>query len=194
LLQRSGGVVSLDIVMKLFYERFGKENRGYTKEDYIAVLNEYADLDFTDLFDSYVTGTEDYLPSIRTVLSYAGVELQEAPSSKWSETQLGVSFEESNQRIVVSGIVPHSPADESGLWYSDELLAVNGIAPYKNVQQLLRMYAMELELTVLRKGKRVTLSVKPNGSTWVTKYRCVRTAEPTEPQNTIWKRWKEGLV
>jgi predicted metalloprotease with PDZ domain len=194
LLQRSGGLVSLDVVMKLFYERFGKQNRGYSKEDYIAMLNECSDFDFTDLFHSFVTGTEDYLPTVRMVLSYAGIELQEAPSSKWSETQLGVSFEESNQRIVVSGIVPNSPADESGLWYSDELLAVNGVAPYKNVQQLLRMFAMELELTVLRKGKRVTLSVKPNGSTWVTKYRCVKMAESTELQNAIWKRWKEGLV
>jgi predicted metalloprotease with PDZ domain len=193
LLHRSGGVTSLDVAMKLFYERFGKQKKGYTQADYLALLNELTDYDFSKMFHSYVNGTEEYLPMIREVLSSVGVELQEAPSSKWSETHLGVSLDESNQKITVSAVVPNSPADVSGLWYSDEIVAVNGIAPYKNVQQLMRMYALDLELTVLRKGKRVTVRATPNGSTWVTKYRCVRTAETTDIQDALLKCWKEGM-
>jgi predicted metalloprotease with PDZ domain len=130
---------------------------------------------------------------IREVLSSVGVELQEAPSSKWSETHLGFSLDESNQKITVSAVVPNSPADVSGLWYSDEIVAVNGFSPYKNVQQLMRMYALELELTVLRKGKRVLVRAAPNGSTWVTKYRCVRTTETTDIQDALLKCWREGM-
>jgi predicted metalloprotease with PDZ domain len=194
LMHRSNGAVSLDTVMKLFYERFGKQSRGYTKADYLALLNEVSDFDFSEMFQSYVNGTDDYIPAIRTVLSYAGVELQESPSLKWSETHLGVSLDESNQRIIVGAVVPHSPADESGLWYSDEIVAVNGISPYKNVQQLLRMYATSLELTVMRKGKRVTVQTKPNGKAWVMKYRCVKMSEPSEKLSNIWNRWKEGFA
>jgi predicted metalloprotease with PDZ domain len=193
LLHRSGGVTSLDVAMKLFYERFGKQKKGYTQADYLALLNELTNYDFSKMFHSYVNGTDEYLPMIREVLSSVGVELQEAPSSKWSETHLGVSLDESNQKITVSAVVPNSPADVSGLWYSDEIVAVNGIAPYKNVQQLMRMYALDLELTVLRKGKRVTVRATPNGSTWVTKYRCVRTTETTDIQDALLKCWKEGM-
>ena len=193
LLQQSGGVTSLDVAMKLFYERFGKQKKGYTQADYLALLNELTNYDFSKIFHSYVNGTEEYLPMIREVLSYAGVELQEAPSSKWSEAHLGFSLDESNQKVSVSAVVPNSPADVSGLWYSDEIVAVNGIAPYKNVHQLMRMYALELELTVLRKGKRVLVRATPNGSTWVTKYRCVRTTETTDIQDALLKCWKEGM-
>ncbi|MFM2202280.1 MAG: hypothetical protein RL040_1480 [Bacteroidota bacterium] len=193
LLHESDGTASLDGVMKMMYERFGKESRGYSREDYLALLNECSDFDFSDLFASCVNGTEDYLPTIRKVLSYAGAELQEISSAKWSEAHLGVSLDESNQKVVVSAVVPDSPGDESGLWYSDEIVAVNGIAPYKNAQQLMRMYATQLELTVLRKGKRVVLSIAPNGRTWVMKYRCVRLQQTTEHQDAIWQRWKEGI-
>jgi len=46
---------------------------------------------------------------------------------------------------------------------------------------------------VLRKGKRVVLSIAPNRRTWVMKYRCVRLQQTTEQQDAIWQRWKEGL-
>ena len=194
LLHGSKGKHSLDPVMQSFYERFGKLSKGYTREDYIALLNERSDFDFSELFQSYVNGKRDYLPMLRKVLSYVGVELQEAPSSKWSETNLGVSLDESNHKVVVTAVVPNSPADESGLWYSDEIVAVNGIAPYKNVQQLLRMHALDLELTILRKGKRTTVRTASNGAIWLTKYRCVKSAETYENQELIWKCWKEGIA
>jgi predicted metalloprotease with PDZ domain len=193
LLHQSNGDASLDIAMKLFYERFGKQQRGYTQGDYLAILNELTDYDFTPVFHSYVNGTDDYIPEIRKVLEYVGIELLESPSSKWSEAHLGVSLDESNQKVVVSAVVPHSPADLSGLWYSDEIIAVNGIAPYKNVQQLMRMYALELELTILRKGKRIVVRTIPNGNAWVTKYRCAQISETILMQDTLLKRWKEGL-
>ena len=194
LLHGSKGNHSLDPVMQSFYERFGKLSKGYTREDYIALLNERSDFDFSELFQSYVNGKQDYLPMLRKVLSYVGVELQEAPSSKWSETNLGVSLDESNHKVVVTAVVPNSPADESGLWYSDEIVAVNGLAPYKNVQQLLRMHALDLELTILRKGKRITVRTASNGAIWLTKYRCVKSAETFENQELIWKCWKEGIA
>jgi len=194
LLHESNGTTSLDGVMKMMYERFGKESKGYSRQDYLSLLNECSDFDFSDLFASYVNGTDDYLPAIRKVLSYAGAELQETPSSKWSEANLGVSLDESNQKVVVSGVVPDSPGDQSGLWYSDEIVAVNGIAPYKNVQQLLRMYASDLELAVIRKGKRVLVRTAANGTIWITKYRCLKSLGTTDQQDTIWKRWKEGIA
>jgi predicted metalloprotease with PDZ domain len=103
-------------------------------------------------------------------------------------------LDESNQKVVVSGVVPDSPGDQSGLWYSDEIVAVNGIAPYKNVQQLLRMYASDLELAVIRKGKRVLVRTAANGTIWITKYRCLKSLGTTDQQDTIWKRWKEGIA
>jgi len=192
LINSSNGKTSLDVVMKRLYDRFGKKSIGYTGEDYLNLFNELGVYDFTSLFASFVKGTHDYIPMLREVLSTAGVELQEAPSSKWSEANLGLSLDENNQRVLVSALVPESPADVSGLWYGDEIIAVNGIAPYKNVQHLLRMHAVQLELTLLRKGKRVELKPAPNGKTWVTKYRCARMSNLTAQQELVWEVWKAG--
>jgi predicted metalloprotease with PDZ domain len=192
LISRSGGKTSLDDVMRKLYDRFGKKAIGYTADDYLQLLNETGAYDFTTLFASFVTGTKDYIPVIREVLATAGIELQESPSAKWSETNLGLSLDESNQRVLVNAVVPESSADVSGLWYGDEIIAVNGIAPYKNVQHLMRMYAMQLELTIVRKGKCIELMPLPTGKTWVTKYRCARMSNLTTEQELVWNCWKSG--
>jgi hypothetical protein len=33
-----------------------------------------------------------------------------------------------------------------------------------------------------------------DGSTWVTKYRCVKLNDANEQQDMLWKRWKEGVA
>jgi predicted metalloprotease with PDZ domain len=193
ILSKSNGESSLENVMKMLYDRYGKLNKGYTKRDYLDLLNASCAFDFTPLFNAFVNGTDDYLPQLREVLSMAGVEIQETPSQKWSETNIGLSLDESNQKVVVSAVVAESPADLCGLWYGDEILAVNGVAPYKNVQQLMRMFSMQLTLTVMRKGKQVEIKTAPTGKCWFTKYRCVRMETCSEQQRMLWNRWKVGV-
>jgi len=193
ILSKSNGESSLENIMKMLYDRYGKLNKGYTKRDYLDLLNASCAFDFTPLFNAFVNGTDDYLPQLREVLSKAGVEIQETPSQKWSETNIGLSLDESKQKVVVSGVVPESPADLCGLWYGDEILAVNGVAPYKNVQQLMRMFSMQLTLTVMRKGKQVEIKTAPTGKCWFTKYRCVRMETCSEQQRMLWNRWKDGV-
>ena len=193
LMQQTGAKHSLDSVMRMLYDRFGKTQRGYSAAHYLQLLNEISHVDYTAFLADYVFGTQDYLPRLNEVLSYAGIELQEVPSGKWSEANLGLSLDESNQKVVVSAVVPNSPADKSGLWYGDEVVAVNGVAPYKNVQQLLKMFATDLCLTVVRKGKRVSLEPCCDSLVWVYKYRCVREASTTTATEEIWYRWKAGV-
>jgi predicted metalloprotease with PDZ domain len=193
IMNQSSCAASLDTALRSLYNQFGKQCRGYSGDDYLQLLNACSEFDFTELFESLVHGNSDYVPHLRDALGLAGVELQEAPSAKWSESTLGLSLDEANQKVVVSAVVPDSPADEAGLWYSDEIVAVNGIAPYKNIQHLLRLYANSLELTVLRKGKRTIVQLAPDGKSWVVKYRCARETVVTPKQVQVWNHWMKGM-
>jgi predicted metalloprotease with PDZ domain len=191
LLQESKGGQSLDGVMKRMYDEFGKMQRGYSAADYWSLMKE-AGYDFGHFVSSYVNGTADYMPAFRRALEYAGLELHDNPSGKWSETHAGLSLDESNLKVTVSGIVPNSPADRAGLWYGDEIVTIGGITPYKNAQQLLRMHGEKAEITLLRKGKQVSVLLAPDGSCWCVKYKCVRRDQLTPTQDMIWKKWKNG--
>ena len=192
LLQHSKGKYSLDDVMKRMYERFGKKSIGYSASDYWSLLNELGVYDFDRIYQNFILGTHDYMTQIRQVLSYAGVQINFAQSGKWSEAKMGFSIDESNLKCIVTAVVPQSPADDAGLWYGDEIISVNGHAPYKNVQQLLRMFSSGAELIVMRKGNRALVNVASDGACWFSKYRCSRVEEPTEEQELIWNRWNSG--
>ncbi|MFM7728902.1 MAG: M61 family metallopeptidase [Flavobacteriales bacterium] len=194
LLQHSKGTCALDVVMKRMYERFGKKAVGYTAEDYWSLLNECGVYNFDSIYKSYILGTKDYMSQLREVLGFAGVQINFGQSGKWGEAKMGVSIDESNLKCIVSGVAPHSPADDAGLWYGDEIISVNGHAPYKNIHQLLKMFASGAELTVMRKGARSVVNIAADGACWLTKYRCSRVEEPTEQQEVIWKNWNAGVV
>jgi predicted metalloprotease with PDZ domain len=184
---------SLDYVMRALYDDFGKKGIGYSMSDYRALLDRFGNKTMDDVWEGIVDGTKDYSPYLEDALLQAGVNLVAVPSSKYAESTCGLSVDESNQKVVVTAIVPGSPADQAGLWYGDEILAVNDVVPYKNFQHLMRMQGENFRLSILRKGRRSSVSVQPDGQIWVKKYRCERIAEPTEAMRKTWKTWKSGL-
>lgn len=183
---------SLDDLMHELYVEFGKRRRGYSKADYEQLLMKYSNGDLLPVISSLINGTSDYLPFLREALALAGVNIQAVPSGKFSDAQFGLSVEDNNQKITVSAIVPESPADQAGLWYGDEIVGVNGVAPYKNFQHLLRMYAERCTLTVLRKGKRYELVLSVSDTTWVYKYKCEYVEEVTQEVVALRQNWKNG--
>ncbi|MFN6380209.1 MAG: M61 family metallopeptidase [Flavobacteriales bacterium] len=142
---------SLDDVMRLMYERFGKKQLGYTSNDYKKLIEEVAGQSADFIFEKLVYGTEDYLPYIIEALKHFGYVLMEQASSKASEHHFGFSLDENAGKPTVTYILENSPADQCGLWIGDEIVAINGQAPYKNVQSLMRQASVPVNLTIIRK-------------------------------------------
>ncbi|MFO0359273.1 MAG: M61 family metallopeptidase, partial [Flavobacteriales bacterium] len=76
---------SLDDVMRLLYERFGKKQKGYTSHDYKALVEEVAGQNANFIFEKLIYGTADYLPYIIEALNFFGYVLMEQASIKPSE-------------------------------------------------------------------------------------------------------------
>lgn len=193
LIQTSQNRNSLDHVMRDLYERFGKMRKGYSKVDYQLLIAQYAHDALDDVFEELVNGTSGYLPFLQSACAIAGLQIQANPSSKLAESAYGMSVDEGNQKVSITAVVPDSPADKSGLWYGDEIIAVNNQSPYKNFQHVLRMCGGSADLIVQRKGKLMTISIQADGNVWLKKYRCERMAETTPEAQSCWTTWKHGV-
>ncbi len=183
---------SLDNVMKEMYETFGKTSKGYSESDYRNLIRKYAGELTDNIFDTLVNGTSDYVDFLNEVFSLSGISMNVSPSPKWTEANLGLFVEELNQKVSVGSIVPDSPADVAGLWQGDEIVAMNGIASYKNMQMLIRMNDAPWKLDVLRKGKLFNLNLNPDGKIWAKRFRLQRIEQPSSSQLNIFEKWKFG--
>jgi predicted metalloprotease with PDZ domain len=181
---------SLDDAMRLMYERFGISGKGYTEWDYRSVLKEVSGVSFDDLFDNLVHGTSDYTPYLKHVTDSLGLEWKSERALKWSESALGISVDDSGARTIVSSVVPDSPGDLAGLWNDDEIVTVNGYAPYKNIQQLLRMHSgREIVLGVIRKYRHLQITLRDDGHTWKTRNVLSLKTNSSDAQISMWKKW-----
>lgn len=170
---------SLADAMKELYISFGKKQRGYTVADYQKILEHISGIDFTWMFSSLVFGTEDYLPYIIQALDYFGYELRESASTKVSEARFGFSIDEGGAKNTISFIKKQCSADQSGLWYGDEIISVNRISPYKNIQNLLNDAGSTMKLHILRRNRLMEVDLKASGEIEMKKYYLFKKSSTT---------------
>lgn len=192
ILHSTQGARSMDDVMRALYDRFGKKNIGYTEADYRAIVEEIAGKPLPEIFDGLINGQDDYWPHLQEALALAGLSIQRVASGKWSEALLGFGVDEAHSKATVTSVKPLSPADQSGLWIGDEIMAVNGVSLYKNFQSMLRMHAgTEMKFTVLRKGKVREVPIKEDGREHSWKFSLRAEAATTDAHSSLWQRWKQ---
>jgi predicted metalloprotease with PDZ domain len=148
--------------MRRLYDEFGKSGKGYSKQDYKNILEEVGQCSFDDIFSQLIEGTSDYIPFIIDALKFNQLELRAQASPKFSEAFCGLAIEEASGKNGITSIYPTGPADLAGLWYGDEILSVNGNAPYKNIQNLLRMGGSKMTVEVNRKNKLIQVALEPS--------------------------------
>ncbi|MEZ4801097.1 MAG: hypothetical protein R2809_15260 [Flavobacteriales bacterium] len=170
---------SMDDVMRIMYERFGKKGIGYSADDYQKILEEVSGVSFQKLFDQLYRGIADYTPYILEALDFNGYQLMEAPSSKSSEADFGMGLDESGNRPSISMVSKDSAADDAGLWYGDEIITIDGVQPYKNVQSMLRAIETKAEIVYLRKNEMKTTVLEKTGKTYLKRYFVERKSSMT---------------
>ena len=141
-------------------------------------------------FENYVHGNSDYTKLLERAFSNAGLVMNISPGGKWSDAFLGLSVDENAQRVSVQSVFPGSPADRAGLWNGDEIIAVNGIVPYKNFQLLFRMGEGPVTLDIVRKGKQRSVRMLADGQVWLKKYKMGRIEQLSIHQEKVYDKWK----
>jgi predicted metalloprotease with PDZ domain len=180
----TGGERSLDDVLRTAYERYSGE-RGYTREEFEAVVSEVAGADLSAFFAETVDGTGelDYGPA----LDWFGLRFKSRDEAKEDEERdgradgkaeddpepgwLGATVGVEGGRVMVREVRRGTPAFEGGLAVGDELLALDGYRlPPDDLERLWKTTrpGQGVRLTVARRGRLtdldVTLGAEPR--TW----------------------------
>lgn len=108
---------TLSDAMRVMYERFGQNNRGYTAEDYQRALEEVSGTSFEDIFADLLYGTEDYLPYLQHAIAYRGWQLHFENHNDPVADRMGMLVR--GNKVVA--VWPDGPADKAGIWYGDEI-------------------------------------------------------------------------
>lgn len=183
----SGGVRSLDDVMRYLNTEFYKKNRNFTPADFQRASEKMAGASLEDFFARYVRGREE-LP-YDVILSAVGLRLE--PPSADERVYLGADLAQDNDRLIVRRVTAGTPAYEQGLNANDHIVALDGYRV--NRDQLNQRLADRrpgdvARLTVFRNDELRTFDIRLGGIKNES-YRPVAVAQPTEEQSRLYQGW-----
>lgn len=192
IIQNTSRQFSMDDVMRDLYSNFGRTGPGYSESDYRKIVAKYLGESTKIIFENLVNGTEDYYPFIQNALDLVGLQIAEIPSPKWSESTYGFSVDESGGKYVINQILPCSPADIAGLWISDEIITIDGVAPYKNFQTQLRLNEKKVSFQFLRKGVLMNTEVHATERIWGKRYKISMKEIVSDSERHNFNFWKSN--
>lgn len=173
--QMTSGKKSLDDVMRAAYKKYSGA-RGYTEEQFRAVVAEVSGGSLGSFFADYVDGLKelDYGPALK----YYGLRFKSAPKPSADATEagwLGAGVAAKEGRLVVTSVKRETPAHRAGLNVDDELVALDDFRlagdRSDRLDERLKLYppGTSLQLLVARREKLLklplTLERKPS-ETW----------------------------
>ncbi|MEO1761304.1 MAG: M61 family metallopeptidase [Cyanobacteria bacterium J06629_18] len=170
---------SLDDVMLKLWQKFGKEEIGYTAEELKQIIESVAGTDLTEFFQSYIHGIEE-LP-FNEYLKPFGLKLV---VDKISEPFLGIKVVSNNGKESIKFVEYDSPAQIAGIDAGDELLAIDGIKVTANqLNERLKDYQPQdtIEITVFHQDELRNYSVTLDEPR-ATKYEVVPVENPSATQ------------
>ena len=162
----SKGKRSLDHVMREMYEKYSEG--GYTQEEFRATASEVARVDLSDWFVKAIDSTDELDFSEIGVLG-VGVgdeeSKEDSKEDKNSDPQpwVGVSGPAEGDSLIVSSVVPDSPAYKAGIQTDDELIAVNDFRLNGGIAGRLEQFEIgePLEVLLSRRGQLLRVEVVP---------------------------------
>jgi len=184
-LQKYGGH-SLNHFMKLFFEMKGKK-KGYSEQDYWALLKKMADAPWQRLFDDCVNGRGKLFGYFEEALNYVGLEIKYLPSEKSWERFWGVRLINSEKGVEILNLKKGSSADKVGLDEGDTLVKISGKSPdaFLEENRSAELQAIDVEIKSGFRKKSVTLHPEPEMG--IPQYKVVL-AEKTE----LFIAWKNA--
>jgi predicted metalloprotease with PDZ domain len=175
--KKSENKVTLNQVMHLLWNRFGKMDIGVEEGCMESIVMEMGGIEFGDFFDSYVTGVDE-LP-LERVLKSVGVAMRLNSTSAsddkggYTETStavtgavfdMGVKVANKADGLGILTVYADGPAQKAGLSAGDTIVAINGIRA--NIDEWTTVFdrfqpGNVLELHAFRRDELMTFQVTP---------------------------------
>ena len=187
----TNGKSSLDDVMRILFEDFGKKERGYTELDYQSAVEKVAQYSMSEFFNDYIYGKSPYEPMLSSLLNTVGCDLIRTSAAKVHESKFGFRTGEEKLGCKVMAVLPGSPADRAGVGKDDEIIAVNG----EKVEGELSSYFSETSdkdvvLTLINPMKRTKeIVLKTVSERYYHQYSIRRNPNSDEISRDAFKRW-----
>ncbi|GIV34043.1 MAG: peptidase M61 [Chitinophagales bacterium] len=182
---------SLDDVMRMLYQRFGKQQIGYTEADFKAAAEEAAAKNLDDFFKKYIWGVHPFNAELKRCLHYLGLQLVVEKNPLFTEGVLGLKTTETAGKVVVSAVYPDSPAERAGVTPQDEIIAMNGMQMEGNAHAWAQYFAASQPLRLLLATNKCIreVQVTPGKHVYYPVYRVVPQKKPTSEARINFKAW-----
>lgn len=181
---------SLDDVMRILYNDFGKKKKGYSENDIIKICESVARHSFTEFFENYVYKAASFESMLEELLNYAGLEIKKISSLISYERKFGFRTEKISGFIRVAAVLPISPASASGLSKEDEIISVNGYKVENNLNELCNYFEKEaITFNVFSLKKIKEIKLKAASKTFYDRFEIVEITKKSSEQIDFAKAW-----
>ncbi len=185
---RHGNKRSLDDVMRQMWQRFGKEEIGFTPQQLKDVIESVAQTDLSNFFERYIDGTDE-LP-FDEYLEPFGLRLYSVEAEE-PVPHLGVNVKAEHGKEVIQFVEANSPAGIAGVDAGDELLAMDGLrVTADQLSDRLKDYNVgdTVKLSVFHQDELRTLPVTL-GTPRPSRYQILPVENPTQAQKQNFAGW-----
>ncbi|MFM7565489.1 MAG: M61 family metallopeptidase [Flavobacteriales bacterium] len=187
IIKHSNGKAGLDDVMRTLYNTFYlAKGRGFTDEEFKAVLEQYTGSDLTDFFAKYIDGTE-VIPYANYFLPL-GIDVSDVGTVK---PVFGANVVEEDGHVIVKNIRANSAAEDAGLSVNDEVLACMDYRVDKELLEAMVNGAAigdQFEMLIARAGILMSLNVKITGQRKSSFIFTNRHTDESLPLYNVWLR------
>jgi len=189
--KNTGNKKSLDDVLRLLNDEFGKKQKGYSESDYKSAAEKVAGIALDEFFDNYINGASLYVPQLTACLDYIGFELKALKKTSYTETTLGFKTQAAGEKTTVAAIFPNSPADKAGLTLQDEIIALNGMRVENNLNDWCAHFSNEKKMAfTVATGKRLReVTIMADGNLFYLNYSIARQEKITAAQKNNFNAW-----
>jgi predicted metalloprotease with PDZ domain len=133
---KTNNLRSLDRVMQIMWERFGKDEIGFSEAELHEVIETVAGVDLSTFWNDYLYGTKEL--DYNYYLEPFGIELR---TSRQDLPFIGMTLKSKNGIAEVEKVEFDSPAQKAGISTGDMVLAIAGIrVTAENFSDRLRDY------------------------------------------------------
>lgn len=178
---------SLDDVMRLLWNRYGKTQQGYTPNDIVKTIKELGGKETEEIISKYVYSTANEELLLQELLEYVGCSLTKEQSQHWHENFFGFRIKASDEKTFIDLIVPESPADKA-LVKGDQILKVNQEPVSGNFAALCDGQE-ELEMEVLRNHQSKVVKMRRSTNEYLPTYSIKKSNEAGKIEKENFKNW-----
>ncbi len=193
ILHDTNGQTGLDEVMRTLYKEHYQQNKGFSTNDLLGIINRVTKQNYQEFFQQYVWGFKP-IP-YEKLYSYAGFSLKKTLSNR---PVLGIRpFITDKGETQISEVTPNSPAAKAGLQNGDILLFVDDLVPQRRLGEVFDYLATKLDQNVKirfrRSGEEKSVNLKV-GIQEEIDYAITEVEQPTVEQLKIRAVWLQTIT